>query len=81
MKTVASYFLLVLTTRAEAKVGENDSQTSTQGPSKATLEAIRWTYFGIVCLLFILGVVNSIRILIIKGKWKTFPLTLMYVCA
>ena len=49
-------------------------------PSKPVLEAIRWTYLALACLVFILGTVNFVNFLIIKGKWRTFPLLMMYIC-
>ena len=49
-------------------------------PSRTLLEAIRWSYFGIACVVFILGSLNVWYFLIQQGKWRTYPLLLMYIC-
>ena len=54
-------------------------QNVVSDPSKATLEAIRWTYFAIVLCVFLLGCLNLWKFLIKLGKWRTTPLLLMYI--
>ena len=54
-------------------LGSDASYASTE-----LLEAIRWSYFTVVCIVFLLGCWNVIKYLVIEKRWKAFPLTLMY---
>ena len=55
--------------------------TSISDPSNKLLEAIRWSYLAILCLIFTLGTVNFVIFLLRNGKWRTLPLLLLYISA
>lgn len=48
-------------------------------PSDSVLQAIRWSYFSLVCIVFLLGCWNVVQYLMRGKKWHSFPLVLMYV--
>ena len=54
------------------------SESDTKQPSTELLQALRWSYFAVVCIVFLLGCWNVVKYLVIEKRWKAFPLTLMY---
>ena len=52
---------------------------SIDDPTKRQLNGIRYGYLTLVCLIFLLGCINFGYFLIVKGKWTTLPLLLLYI--
>ena len=59
---------------------EGSCKSAINDPSRKTLNILRWSYFAIAIIVFIFGALNIVYFLIIKEKWRTTPILMLYIC-